>query len=360
MKKVKLAIDFGSANMKMVGIINDDYQKKIIKSLATTNGIGDKNAVELNGRKVYFGIGDPLVRLNKTKREYIIESVFLATNAIYKELDNDFEIQLSIGLPLNEYMSPQKDIYKAELENLYLNKQLIGCVDENEIKIKVTYLNIYAEGYSGFIALMDNIDTTLPVLIIDIGYKTTDIVGIKYDSFTNELMVDSYGNIPNGMLEILKDITKQFNNDNKTNISVNIIEDALVNNTDIQVYTDKGRETRKLSQWLEYGDKKLMSILNEIEVSFFPDMKSRNVYIIGGGVEIINYILGEISNKNKSDSIETEKFKNNKENDIMMFANVKGYLLQLIKDTTDIVGAEDVIINEDKLDNIKQSIALTN
>jgi hypothetical protein len=347
MKKVKLAIDFGSANMKMVGLINDVFQKRIIKSLADTSNVCEQNVVEYNSEKVYFGIGDPLVKQNKTKRDYIIESILFATNAIYGELDNNFEIQLAIGLPLSEYMSPDKNDYKAELEHDYLNKKITGKVNGNDITIKITYINIYAEGYSGFVALMDNIDTKIPVLIIDIGYKTTDLIGIKQDSFTGDLVVDNYGNIHKGMLEILQDITKQFNYDNKSICSIDSIEEALVNNTELKIYTNKGKESKNIYQWLKCGKKELSTIFNEIEVKYFPDMKMRNVYLIGGGVEIINHILSEIDNK--SEAIETERFKNNKENDTLMFANVKGYLLQLMKDTFEIVESENVFVSDKKL-----------
>lgn len=129
MKKIKLAIDFGSANMKMAGEINGYICKELIKSQADTTSVSNPNAFELNNKNVYFGSGEPLVKQNKTHRKYIIESVLFATNAIYGHLDNKFEVQLGIGLPLRQFMSPEKDDYKEELEDLYLNKIISGKVN---------------------------------------------------------------------------------------------------------------------------------------------------------------------------------------------------------------------------------------
>lgn len=358
--KVKLAIDFGSANMKMAGLINDVIQKKIIKSFATTTQVQEKNLVEYEDRKVYFGVGYPLVKKNKTERNFIIESILFATNAIYGELDNNFEIQLAIGLPLDQFTSESKNEYLEDLQKNYLNKTITGKVNKKDITIKITYINIYAEGFSGFMALIDNIDTKKPVLIVDVGYKTTDVVGIKNDIFENELSVDNYGSITKGMAEILQDITNQFNNTTKANYNIETIEDAIINNTQIRINTDKGMESKNINQWLKYGNEVLSYIFNEIEIKYFPDWRNRNLYLIGGGVEVINYIFNEMNNTDKSKSIETERFTNNKENNILMFANVKGYLLQLLKDTVDIVESEDILIPESKLDKNKKSVALTN
>lgn len=369
MKKVKLAIDFGSANMKMAGIIDGKIYKKIIKSQATTNKtskLSDKNIVEYNNKSVYFGVGNPLVKKNKTEREFVIESILLATNAIYGELDNKFEVQLGIGLPLDKYTSQEKDIYLNSLKTEYLNKSIKGVVDGKEIAVTITYINIYAEGYSGFISLAKRINTKNPLLIIDVGYKTTDIVGIKYDTFSDALLVDNNITIPKGMLEILETITEQFNADTQADYSVETIEDAIITNRDIQYATSEGLETRNISRWLKYGDEVLSYIFNTIEIKAFPDWKNRNLYFIGGGVNIINCIMNEMINKDRSKTVGTEELKDDEEDIViskndnsLMYANVKGYLIQLNKDVIDIVESEDVFVPDSKLDKSKKTVAVT-
>ena len=49
--------------------------------------------------------------------------------------------------------------------------------------------------------------------------------------------------------------------------------------------------------------------------------------------------------------IDAEQF-NSEEDDILMFANVKGYLIQLKSDTIDIVESEDVFVPEKKLKGV--------
>ena len=366
--KVNLAIDFGSANMKMAGIIEKKVIKRIIKSEASTSGtskLSDKNIVEFNGRTVYFGAGNPLVKKNKTQREFVLESVFLAANAIYGNFDNNFEIQLAMGLPLDKYTSNEKDVYLNELNREFLNKKFNGTVDGKNITIKITYINIYGEGYSGFLAIMNKINTKKPLLIIDVGYKTTDIIGIKYDTFSSGLIVDNYGTIEKGMLEILTDITKQFNHDNiKADYSPETIEYSVINNIDLQVGTAEGLRSISVNKWFKDGENVMSYIFNEIEVKYFPDWKNRNLYFIGGGVKIIKSIMDEIANKDKSMTINTEELKEDEINDnkydkfdnTLMFANVNGYLIQLQNDTIDIVESEEVFVSDSKLNKSKVTL----
>ena len=55
-------------------------------------------------------------------------------------------------------------------------------------------------------------------------------------------------------------------------------------------------------------------------------MKTRNIYLIGGGVEIINRILQQT---NKYKDLEVEILINK---ELSMFANVIGYYMQLERD----------------------------
>lgn len=350
--RVKVAIDLGSRNMKMAGSINGIIEKKLIESKARKQNAEERNAVQIEGYdKIYFGVGYPLWKKDKRQREYVLESIFLTTQGIYGKLGDNFEVDIAIGLPMKTYVE-SKDSYLEELNNLYLNKTFTCVANNQNITIKITYINIYAEGLSGFFALENMIKMDRPILMIDVGYKTTDFVGFVYDSFTEEISVDNFRTVPMGLKEIYESIAKQFNHDNKpSDITPEKIDEYITNGWDINIPTNRGVERKNPNQWIKYGDTVVLAILNDIETNYFPDFKNRNLYIIGGGVESITSIIESMSNEDKMKSVEYGTYqKNTKESDMLLYANVKGYLMQLKRDVPDIVQSEDIFKSDKKLE----------
>lgn len=299
--------------MKISGLIDGKIQHKLIKSMASTNGIGESKAVELNGRKIYFGVGSPLIKKDKTEREHILESIMLAAYEIYGHLVKEFEIELGIGLPLNQFKSSAKDDYKRKLEKLYLNQKIKGKVNGYDISIKINFIEIYAEGYSSFASLYDYFEKNIQFLIVDIGYKTTDVIGVGIE---DELIIDGYESVNKGVLEVVNSIKAGFYNDNKIEYPVETIDNALINNLPLKV------GFKKISPKYEYGTEVVTEIFNKIETDFFPDMRARNIYLIGGGANLIYNII--------KDKLDVNILEDKEQS---MFANADGYLIQLIRDT---------------------------
>lgn len=354
MKRVKLAIDFGSANMKSIGMINGTEKRILIKSLANIDGMNDKFIVEFNNRKINFGVGVSLVKREKMEREFVIESVFLNVYEIYGEIDNEFEVDLAIGLPIIQYKSNSRIKYEEELRNKYLNKKLTANVDGQDITIKIKFLKIYSEGYSGYVALYDEFQKDIPFLLVDIGYKTTDVIAISKNKTTNKLMIEDYESINKGMLEIFTAIQNKFYDDTGMNYPPETIENAIIDNRQLKTYDSDGVKIAETRQWLKYGSKVLTDIFNSIEIKF-PDMKTRNIYLIGGGVEFIQRILNQISKDDKQKTLDVEVLINTEQS---MYANAIGYYMQLDRDTITVVESEDVIVNESKL-KTKTAVAIT-
>jgi hypothetical protein len=344
MKRVKLAIDFGSANMKMFGMINGQERKRIVRSLATNDGIQEYRVVNTNGKKVYFGVGEPLVVPDKTRREYILESIFLATNEIYGELNEaEFEVELGIGLPILQFKSNKRKSYEEELQRDYVNEVFSATVDGKPYTIKIKFLKIYAEGFSGFLTFADELPTDKPILLIDIGYKTTEAIGIRKDLNGKKLIIDNYGSIDTGMLEVFNTIRKQFINKTGMMYKLETIENAMIANETLTV-NNEDVDARK---FLVDGVPVIKNILNSIETEYFPDMKNRKIFLIGGGIEFIYSLLKFIGKED-----DYRKLDINMSNDIekSMFANVLGYYMQLMKDTITIVESEEVFVSDKKLD----------
>lgn len=352
MKKVKLAIDFGSANMKSIGMINGIEKRLLIKSLASIDGMNDKYVVNFNNRKINFGVGASLVKREKTEREFVIESVFLNVYEIYGELDDEFEIDLAIGLPITQYKSNGRVKYENELRELYLNKKLTAKVDNKDITITIKFLKIYSEGYSGYVALYDEFQKDIPFLLVDVGYKTTDVIAIGKNKTIDKLMIEDYESINKGMLEIFTAIQSRFYDDTGMNYPSETIESAIIDNRQLKTYSDDGVKLVDTRQWLKYGNNILTDIFNTIEIKF-PDMKTRNIYLIGGGVEFIQRILNQISKEDKHKTLDVEILVNTEQS---MYANVIGYYMQLERDAITVIESEDVFISDKKL---KNKIAVT-
>lgn len=79
MTSVKLATDFGSSNMNILGYYEGIERKSIIKSLSSTDSLDENYVVTYDNNTIHFGVGDPLVKVNKIERDYVIESILLAT-----------------------------------------------------------------------------------------------------------------------------------------------------------------------------------------------------------------------------------------------------------------------------------------
>ena len=68
----KIGIDLGNGSMKFVGGESVDKLKfACIPSLATTDSDDNNHVIIIGEEKVHFGVGDPLIEQDKTKRKYI-------------------------------------------------------------------------------------------------------------------------------------------------------------------------------------------------------------------------------------------------------------------------------------------------
>jgi len=329
MTSVKLAIDFGSANMKILGYINGIERKSTIRSLSCINSLDENYVVNYNNNEIHFGVGSPLVKVNKIERDYIVESILLATNEIYGDIDDYFDVSLAIGLPLEQYKSSSKDDYEISLKNKFLNNKIKGIVNGKEIIINVNFIIIYAEGYSGFISLFNIFNKTEPFLVIDVGYKTTDVIGLSLRTSSNKLTIDKYCSINTGTLEIFNYIKNKLYDDTKYNCPSNIIEDSIIGNRLLRIPTQNVSTKINPKEWLKYGSYVVNDMFNTLETDYFPDIKTRNIYFIGGGVSLIYSIFNQSGNLNKYKSLNLEFLSNNEQ---ALYANVSGYYIQLERD----------------------------
>lgn len=322
-----IALDLGSSSIKICGEVNGKSVFKRIVSKVSFNSTDDNFVVERNGRTLHFGVGSSLVRQDKTEREYVEEQILLAVNQIYGESVGVTKIRLAIGLPLDLYKSePKREKFESDMRAIQANK-LIGTVNGALMTIQLEKVIVCAEGYSGYLALAHRVETQLPFIIIDMGYRTTDVLGITPNG--EEMVIDDNTTINTGMREIFGDIQKQFLNDTGKNFPVDIIENAIIKDLEIKVQEGQEFKRVKIKDWVHYGSRTLKPILTELELTF-PDIFSRDIYLVGGGATIVDSIAKSIT-ADKEDKMMLETILVSSQEDLT-FCNSAGYFMQLKED----------------------------
>ncbi|MEG0086553.1 MAG: ParM/StbA family protein [Niameybacter sp.] len=315
----KIAIDLGSANLKIAGEVSGKMQFKKIKSKVSLDAIDDNYTVTLNNRTLYFGVGDSLVQQDKTNREYIEETILLAVHEIYGAQKEPVLIDLAIGLPLNLYKSEnKKEYFDTKLHSMKANI-IAGFVNGDEVFVKLNTIKVFAEGYSGFMALHEKMDTSAPFMIVDLGYRTTDVLSIDIDD-EGEMVISGYKTFDTGMLEVFNDIQKAFLNDTGSNTPVSTIENCMVMGHKIKV----DREKVDVHDWFSEGSRTIKTLFKDVELHF-PDFKNRDIYLVGGGSYLVDEIIKFMIEKDGV-GFDTQLVASQDE---LIYCNVMGYFIQL-------------------------------
>ena len=314
-----IAIDLGSKNLKMVGNVNGELKFKKIKSLATTDSISDNYVVSTPTRTLYFGTGKSLIQQDKTNREYIEETILLAAHQIYGSTGETLKIDLALGLPLDLYKSENKyESFNMKLKNIQSNT-IAGSVNGEDMMVKINSIKICAEGYSAFMSLHEKMDATSPFMVVDVGFRTTDILSIDIED-DGEMVIGNYDTINYGMFEVFDDIKKAFMNDTGSVIPADSIEDRILYSPMIKV----GFEMHDLRNWIKYGKETIKEVLKQMQLRF-PDAPNRNIYLVGGGSHIANQIVEHMIEQNELNFgtllIGTL--------DELIYSNVAGYYMQI-------------------------------
>ncbi|MGL5765137.1 MAG: hypothetical protein ACRCX8_05780 [Sarcina sp.] len=302
---MRIAIDFGNGNTKIAYRKDDGVIEKIlVRSLASTENLALDNVVKYKDQTVCFGVGEVLTEQDKTKRKYLEHSLLLASKLCGA---TSGKIEFAVGLPLNVFKSKRKESYITELSKI---KGLKGDVDGTPINITVDTIKVFAEGFSTFIAYSKDIDQS-PAALIDIGYKTTDVLTI---SKTNgKWKIDSYLTVNKGMFDVYKDMSKALFED-EIILKPEEVADRLENNP-IIVTEDSGVN---INNYVVAAAGTIEEIYREIKLNI-ADIGNRSSYVSGGGANVVTDL---IPTKNRRSLGDIQK---------VVFGNVVGYLFQAEK-----------------------------
>lgn len=307
---MKLAVDLGARNVKVIGMVEDKVHMDTFKSLATTSVFGQKDVVDYKGTQVALGVGDSLIEQDKTERKYIEQTILLAAFKVFSKHDlNNLIIDLGVGLPIHTYKSTKKAKLQLKLDSL-VGTDLKGLIDGKPICVKINSAKILAEGYSAFLSVSNEIPKA-PTTFIDWGYKTTDVVNLALED--GNWVLQQVHTVPVGIFDILS-IMKESLYNNDVDLSQSEIDQYL--RTTPVIPSQHG--SISLKQYLTKGKPIVDKVFQELKV-VMPNILSTNIYMCGGGTDIAQELIG-----NDYSNIFT--LPNEKKS---LYANAVGYLLQI-------------------------------
>ena len=327
--KKRIGFDFGFGRIKAI----DERGKRIdFPSLYRTqeNSLDQDLSkfdyyVSINGEN--FAVGD-FAQLSRTAKRWNKNqqldaenlSVYIGTTLwVLSEDCADLEIDadISVGLPIEHYA--------AQRDNLI--KTLTGFqVEANDKKFTINNVIVSQQGIGAFISLLFDVngklrDSTNPDLeigggIIDVGYRTTDVAKISFNSQKGYYLNDNgYATFDSlGMRMAYQATTDEINRTFGTSHTVTDIEEALKNSKG-EVMILKNRTDIKPIFY-----RKKLELAKEISgaiSSRWPDAEKLGaIYLTGGGAEALDGMinLGEVNILKQENP---------------MFANAEGYLAKL-------------------------------
>lgn len=267
----------------------------------------------------YFNTKDNKIYSNENK-------VFLSTLAgllLPKDITNEeYSINLITGLPVSHFVK-QKHDFENMLKNLNITIEFPDHNKKHTISFDKVLLMPQGAGALSYIMLNNGTKYYLPntyIGLIDIGFKTTDVVVFKIDGEGKlDFISDMSSTLENiGMSNIFSEMEKAFIKASKNGESLSIDRlMELVKNGQIfynGAYLDLQKELDIIKKELAY------SIINNIDTLWTSSAKSAFNSVVlagGGGIVLYPYLKSNLG-------IYAVDLANNSE-----FANALGYMSQV-------------------------------
>ena len=317
-----ISIDVGHGYVKAI----NEQSKKVhfptaLKEKRADDIVFNKNAhYIINIDDSDFFVGDIAIvkgadRSWKAGREFNKNTYYYIALCCHLLSDGSNEVDICLGLPFSYFIGLNKG--KALIEELEGKKMKTEYDGESRL-IKVKKVSVYCQGIGAYMCnLFDSNGKLLPKassfiksLVIDIGFKTVDVVGFEQIDGQFELKTGfslEYMGISNSLSQIVKNIAKF------TDFNINEIEYAITNNNSKLSYTFGEID---LEEYEENAYSQLAEmIMSEITRRLTGDLnKYNNIFITGGGAAKIEKHI-----KNSFNQVKLQ--------DDPIFANAKGYII---------------------------------
>ncbi|MDI0267910.1 hypothetical protein QIW52_18110 [Clostridioides difficile] len=311
-EKIKIAVDLGNSMLNAAAYVeNELILKKLPNKLQFEKTISPKARVlEKDGKTIYMGVGDLNNNVLKHTRNNLLEQVLVMIHELFPEKDS-LCVELILGLPPTQLFNKK---YLELFQNIFIQAGDIEYSVNNKKKIvEIINVDIKAEGYSGFISLVDKITTKQNVLSIDIGGSTVDTCNYAYDYEDDMYYPDITDTIEKGIIDFEVAIANKFNRENGADVKISQIDVILRN--DIKTIEYEGSKYA-LEDYIDAMYPIIDDIINKI-TNKFGQLSGYYIVGIGGGYKTFNKYASQFISK----QLEVD-------DDDRFYANVIGYLEQ--------------------------------
>lgn len=312
MKIVKTSLDLGNSMLKGATYIDGKaIVCKLPNKIQFNKTVNPKARVfEMDGNIMYVGVGKLNNNVLKHTRKYLLEQALVMIHELYPN-DSELKVDLKLGLPPEQLFN---DSYLKEYENLFPTSKVFNySVGGTSKKVTINSVEVFAEGYSAFVNLVDEITSKQDIISIDVGGGTTDLCNYSWDYEDEMYYPDETYTIKKGIINFSEEIAKYFNNKESADIQKEFIDNLLKN--DIEVIEYEGKEF-KLSDYLVSLSPMIDDMMNDI-TNKFGKLDRYIVVGIGGGYKTFNRMMN--NQIKKEIEIDSEK---------QFYANALGYLEQ--------------------------------
>lgn len=312
MKIVQVSVDLGNSMLKAA-----TYKKgEIVKAKLPNRIRFDKNVnpkarvLVMDGITTYVGIGKLNNNVLKHTRTNLLEQVLVMINELYPE-DSNIKVNLKLGLPPEQLFN---DIFLKKYQDKFpIGKDISFSIDNKSKIVNINSVEVYAEGYSGFVYIADEIDEKQDILSFDVGGGTMDLCSYIYDYEDDMYYPDMTYTIEKGVINFAEEIAKLFNNTHGADIDQRQIDNILKNNLESIDY--KGAQY-PLENYLRALDPLVKDAINDI-TNKYGTLDKYIIIGLGGGYKTLNRMIKDIISKEIELDEETQ-----------FYANALGYLEQ--------------------------------
>lgn len=312
MKIVQVGIDLGNSMLKGVTYINGE----VIKAKLPNRVRFDKNVnpkakiLEMNGELIYLGIGELNNNVLKHTRNHLLEQVLVMINELYPK-ETELKVDLKLGLPPEQLFN--ETYLKLYQDKFQTGKDFNFSINGSQKKVIFNSINVFAEGYSGFVHLVDNINEKQDILSIDVGGGTMDLCNYIYDYEDEMYYPDMTLTIEQGVINFGEEIAKLFNNKHGSDIDQRYIDSILKNNLGKIEYQGKNYN---IEEYFKALNPSIKDAMNKI-TNKYGTLDKYIVVGMGGGYKTFHKMINDKINK----EVEIDE-------DDQFYANALGYLEQ--------------------------------
>ncbi|MGL5766644.1 MAG: hypothetical protein ACRCX8_13490, partial [Sarcina sp.] len=210
---MKLGIDVGNSTTCVSnGVIFNSKVAKINRELS------EEERIKLGGETFYLEQGQFDSEYRKVKKPSYIKLLF---GAMCKSIKSDTEeVELGIGLPLNQYKE-DKDLLKERIEE---NRILQGIYKKRSREFFISKVNVYPEGVLATEANYEGI-------VIDIGGRTTDVCLIQQQNGIKKILKPT--SIGSGVINLQTEFINLINSRYGLNLIIDDFDRILKNGLEI-------------------------------------------------------------------------------------------------------------------------------